>query len=184
MSRDLVVFKTCNEEVLASFHEAVVQHRAWADAIQTFAKEVHPDAKPMVRRENFGGGDRFDGVSVVDPAPEGWRVKNQRTGAPIMVPRLSTKAGKAWNKRLAEVSRAPDVRASLPGMPDGALTGFSWIAPAIEESDGYLWVKWSHDPMDADLGWSSKHKSVDFSIWERVKLSEFYAMTERQEVTA
>lgn len=181
--RDLFVFRSDKQEVLDALHAAKDAYLEWSDRIEAFAAEVHPDSKPMVRRQNRGGGDRFDAVSVREPVPEGWRVKTQREGADLMVPRLSTKAGKAWNERLNEIREAPDIRSSLPGMPSGGLDGLAYVAPGIEEHDGAVWVIWSCDPDAMDSGWSRTSKKVDGFIWERVKLSEYYAMKEALEVS-
>lgn len=169
------VFRTSDPAVLAAYNDAIAEHKKWGKEIEAFGREVHPDAKPMV---GWAWGERrFDGLSVVDPVPHGWRVKSQKRGEDFMVPNKSLKAGKEWAKRMKELYSAPNVRGALPGMPTNVFSGSTLMHPGIDEKDGVLYAVWSNDPRNADTGFSKVEK-LDESLWEQMKLSEWYAMQE------
>lgn len=175
-----MIFKTTDPVALLAYEEAITEYQLWTDRILAFAKEVHPDAKPMT--STTWGEHRLGGVSKVDPIPDGWRVDKNKSGyEEYLVPRRSVKEGKAWAKRLDELRQAPNVRSALPGMPTNVFSGLALLNPGIEERDGTLYVIWSEDPRrdKADTGFS-KVDAVDESIWEHMKLSEWYAMKEAE----
>jgi hypothetical protein len=183
MNDDKVVFRTTHPEVLTAFKQAVDAYDKWGKRIRAFAKEVHPDAKPMVSE---AWGDRqLGGISMVEPIPDGWRIDNNKAGYPrYLVPRRSVKAGKEWAKRLDELRNAPSIRSALPGMPSNVVSGISLLNPGLEERNGVLYATWAEDPRrsKADTGFS-KTDTVEESIWEQVKLSEYYAIKESEEVS-
>lgn len=182
MVSDLVVFRSTDPAVRAAFLDARKRYDDWAVAIAELAREVHPDAKPMVTHS--WGMERFGGITKVDPVPDGWRIDQQRAGySPMLVPRRSTKEGKAWLKRIEELRSGPNVRASLLGMPGGGAAGLAYESPGIEIYDDCLYVIWGHDPADLDMGWNPQEAAdeVDPKLWERVKLSQYYADKEARE---
>lgn len=169
------VFRSSHPTVLTAYKESIAKYKAWGKQIVAFAREVHPDARPMV---GWAWGERrFDGLTIVDPLPDGWRVKSQKNGEDFMVPNKSLKAGKAWAKRMKELYSAPNVREALPGMVTNVFNGHTLMHPGIEEVDGVLYAVWSHDPREADTGFSKEEK-LDETLWEQMKLSEWYAMQE------
>lgn len=180
MKDEPTVFKTSDPRVLESFTKAKDAHAEWRKAIHEFTKSVHPEAGPMVG--TTWGVDNFDGISLVDPIPDGWRVMKQKRGADFLVPKRSVKAGKAAGAQLDALRKAPDVRASLLGMPNLVWHGMGSTSPGVDDrlEDGVLYVTWSTDPIKADKGFSNTAE-LDLDIWERVKLSEFYALKEAKE---
>lgn len=180
---ELTVFRTSNPVALASFESAVEEYKAWSDRIREFARSAHPDAHPMVG--TAWGQDRFDGISMVDPIPDGWRVQKQKLGSTYLVPKRSVKAGKEAATRMDELHRAPDVRASLPGMPNVVWMGMGTTSPGVHPDleQGALYVTWSGDPTGdkANAGFSKTAETVDLNLWERVKLSDYYALKEAKE---
>lgn len=175
--RDVVVFRTSNREVIDSFRAAVNEYDEWRQRITDFARSVHPKADPMTT--SAWGEKRFAGLSIVIPTPPGWRVIKSKS---IMVPHKAIAAGKELAATVAELETAPHVRASLPGMPSGAMSGLSYMSPGIEQVGEDLFVTWSLDPDEADT--SRTVGKVDKDIWERVPLSTYYLIVEQNETEA
>ena len=175
---ELVVYKSAIPIVLRAWEQATSDYTDWSTGIFTFAKDVHPDAKPIVG--SAWGDDRLMGLSVVDPLPDGWRVVKSRRGHDFMIPKQNTKVGKTANVMFEAVRKAPQVLSMLPGMPSVVFAKGSSYTPGTLTMDGVLYVSWGCDPNDSDLGFSKVDK-VDTDLWERVKLSEYYAAKEANE---
>lgn len=183
--KDPVIYRTSNPDVIADYKKVGEEYLEWCDRCVAFAESIHPDANPM-KSSDFGG-ERFGGLTVVKPIPEGWRVQKQ-TGwlADIMVPRrANSKHGKKIAKDVEQqydaLREAPNVRKTLTGMPSYLFLGLSGQAPGVVLYDDTLYVDWNEDALQM------LEKEVDTSIWERVKLSDYYAIKEahnREEANA
>jgi hypothetical protein len=102
------------------------------------------------------------------PIPEGWR-KDSRTHDAI-VPDRRRKLGKGIAQRFEQL-RMPDPR-RFQGMPGSCITGGTWLECGVREMGGALYVWWSQPIPES---------KVDLDLWERVKLSEYYAAVEAHE---
>jgi len=99
-----------------------------------------------------------------DHPPEGLRFDGTRR---FLVPHKSTWRGKQINLLFKENSNP---RPNYPGIPEQAMDidAPRVYSPGIEEIDGYVYFTWGC-PADKVTG-------VDHSLWERVHLSEWYAL--------
>ncbi|MFI7449578.1 hypothetical protein ACIBQX_18925 [Nonomuraea sp. NPDC049714] len=166
--RDLTVYRTTNADVLKRWHETAKAREAWGEQMKAFLAE-HGFGKRQVWTINITGyiaGIEHDDGDV----PEGWRI--DRYGR--LVPRRSTKAGKAIAAKL-DALRQPDPRASLPGMPGECLVSLALLTCGLRVIDDALFATWSQ-PIPEER--------VDLDIWERIKLSEYYAAIEADDEQA
>jgi hypothetical protein len=167
---DLTVYRTTDPAVLATWHATHTAIEEWRQRVEALMAELGMSSRQIWYDEVSGEvyGVSRDG----DAIPEGWRYDQRRH---CLVPRRSTKEGKAIGARL-DAMRRPDPRA-LQGMPR---TTFAADQPllmtcGVDEMAGALYVRWSGQVREAE---------VDLTIWARVKLSEYYAVREAAEEVA
>ena len=159
----LTVYRSTHPDALRRWHATTEAMDAWSEKMQATLITLGVDGREVWYDQVSG---RIIGLGHTggDDVPEGWRV-DARTG--YLVPRRSTKAG----KQIAAVldgMRRPDPRA-LPGMPAQVMAGVHFLTCGLEYMGGALYVRWSR-PIPEKL--------VDSAIWERIKLSEYYAALE------
>ncbi|MEU8040924.1 hypothetical protein [Streptosporangium sp. NPDC049078] len=166
MSRNLTVYRTTNPDILATLHTTLAAIEEWQPKVEALMETLGVGGRKIWYDAVTG---QVLGVSRDGDIPEHWRY-DQRTG--YLMPRRSTKQGKAIGARL-DAMRRPDPRA-LKGMPSQT---FAAAEPAlltcrVDEMGGALYVTWSAPIHE---------REVDLSLWQRVKLSEYYAVLEAQE---
>ena len=183
----MIVWKTDDEQQIAKFEEWKAQRQAHIDAACALAAEVTGHSAYLGRGGSFvglpwdGGGD----------VPAGWKVSDVPIGVRMskdcIVPDRRLKAGKEWAKRvtaLPPMSR----RAACDGQPvcvfHRAPTGLSLMhAPQFHRfsDNGPLYMIWNCNCDEASMrDEDSIAKGVDATIWQPVKLSEFYAEVEAE----
>jgi hypothetical protein len=127
----------------------------------------------------------FRGLDVPQDefAPEGWRLNKSREFA---VPDKRTKAGKQIAAALAAVKHPGNPGDDLPGMPADVLVGGGFQTPAIRllEDRTALYVAWRTDPAGCRESFRSRSVAIDRDLWERAKLSDYYAAVEAYEASA
>lgn len=159
---DLTVYRTTNADVLKRWHDTNAAVTEWATTLETALEEMGVGGR-MTFYDQISG--RVIGVAAqAGPTPEGWRRDRSHDR---IVPARSTKPGKAIGARLDGLRR-PEVR-ELPGMPKHARPGL--LTVGLELIGGAVYAEWSR-PISED--------EVDLTVWERVKLSEFFRVLEEQ----
>lgn len=160
---DLTVYRTTSPDVIKRWHDVNAAIQAWADTIKAALAEFGMDGRKIYYDQVSG---RILGVAHNDDVetPAGWRADSKHYR---LVPALSTKPGKAIGARLAELRR-PDPR-DLPGMPKHAWPGMSFLTVGFHLTDGAIYARWDKQiPEDG----------VDLTVWQRLKLSEYYRTLE------
>jgi len=159
------VYRSMAPSVLAVWHEAEEQDRIYHERLTSAMAEIDPTGRrnPVVSRWGWVGIQRIPDEAI----PDGWRLHDW-----YLVPRRSTKAGKRFAKLIDEC-RAPRVRDKLPGMPGMAVIGSHMLQPGVKQhSDGWVYVTWAADV---------SAQPIDLEIWEPVRLSAYYALTESED---
>ncbi|MGC5012572.1 hypothetical protein ACLQ2R_17550 [Streptosporangium sp. DT93] len=165
----LTVYRTTNPSILARLHATLTAIDEWQPKVEALMEDLGVGGRKIWYDAVSG---QVFGVSHDDgDIPEHWRYDQRKH---CLVPRRSTKPGKAIGARL-DAMRRPDPRA-LKGMPSRT---FAAAEPAlmtcgINEMGGALYVTWGADIHE---------REVDLNLWERVKLSEYYAVLEAQEAS-
>lgn len=164
--RDLTVYRSTAATAIIAWHTAASAREKWAKDMQAFLEEHDLSDRNVY----ISHGGRPLGVTHKEggEVPDGWRV-DTRTGH--LMPKLRTKAGKQIEARLGEL-RQPDPRQGMPGMPMECFVGLALLTCGMQLIEDVLYVTWSL-PIPEDL--------VNLTIWERVKLSAYYAVLEAQQ---
>ncbi|SEN88043.1 hypothetical protein [Nonomuraea pusilla] len=166
MSTDKTVYRSTHPDVLSVWHASIEAREAWGELMETFLDE-HGFGTRNVYVSHSGrvlGVEHIEGEDV----PDGWRI-DSRTG--YLMPRLASRKGKAIGASLAELTQ-PDPRDAMPGMPKTMFVSLALLTCGLALIDGALYATWSR-PIPEER--------VDLTIWERVKLSEYYAAVEAAE---
>lgn len=181
MSLPASVYRTTDAETVAAFKAAGELRASWGNRVVAFAESIVDGGKALT---SYGfGSEHFVGIKFVhgDKIPDGWRVHVSKRGWDYLVPRRSTKAGKAIAKEFDALGNAPSARAALMSMPDGFLggdgegIGIAYHSPGAALDGDVLTVVWGvvlPEAQEANVG----------AQWERVPLSVYYA--EREAVEA
>lgn len=169
---DLVVYRSTHPDVLASIEAYRAAMVTWQAAAAALLTELGFTDRGFVVATAFGfrwitGVEYRDG----DCIPDGWR-RVERGKSQGLVPDKRRKVGKKAHARMEDTQPPADLRASLPGMPGEQLIGGASLTPALREMAGAVWVSWRNEV-----------SGVDPEIWERVKLSEYYALLEAEEAS-
>jgi hypothetical protein len=173
---DLFVFRSTHPDALAAWHTAHEQAQEIGRQRRTLLDDMGFAGRPALINEG-----RMLGVEHRDehgPIPEGWRRDRHTDGA--IVPHRRTKTGAAIGKKLDALTM-PDVRRKLPGgMPEMAwdLGNGRVYYPGISLHGDALYVRWGGDPEK-----SERSVRLDPGVWERLKLSEYYAVLEAEAQT-
>lgn len=160
---DLTIYRTTNPDVLQRWHQVNNDMDGWQKQVETTLEAMGMGGRSIYYDQVSGrvtGVGHNDGETI----PDGWRQDRRNDH---LVPRLTTKAGKAAGAKL-DALRRPDPR-DLKGMPKHAFAGLSFLTCGLAFMDGALYVRWSK-PI--------REQEVDLTIWERVKLSAYYAVVE------
>jgi len=163
---DKTVYRSSHSDVLAAWHAAADAREKWADQMTAFLADYGFGSRSVYVSHSGRvlGVEHMDGEEV----PDGWRV-DTRTG--YVMPRRASKAGKKIGARLGELNQ-PDPRDAVPGMPRDCFVSLAMLTCGLEIVGGALYATWSR-PIPED--------QVDLAIWERVKLSEYYAVLEARD---
>lgn len=131
----------------------------------------------------------FSGVRMagIDPgnmkrAPIGWH-KEPRQDYYVPSSKPNTKAQHALREEFRELQNMPDVRKLFAdSMPVFLFAGLGVVRYASTYRDGVVWIRWPDcDPertAASEEGCRGMDGTVNRDLWERVPLSEFYAMVE------
>lgn len=162
----LTVYRTVDPGILATWHATREAMTAWPPKVEALMEDLGVGGRKILFDSVSGRvwGVDDDGSAI----PEHWRLDNRRA---CLMPRRSTRDGKKIAARI-DAMRRPDPR-DLKGMPS---TTFADDEPTlctcgVEEIDGTLYVTWSA---------AIPEREVDLTLWERLKLSEYYAIQEAQ----
>lgn len=165
-----IVYRSTHPDVLAYRDRHIAAYAVWKDRVHATLTELgfEPDRDIWMRDTCVVGVVEIDG----EPIPEGWRRDRKDPGA--IVPARTTKLGKAYGKKLDELTQ-PDPRKGLPGGMPGrafAATGMAFMHCGLQEIGGAIYVTWS-----SELCGNDKDR-IDPAIWEQIKLSEYHAAKE------
>lgn len=160
-----------NAQVVLDWWAAWKEHeKAHRDALDRIAPEVAPyeGAEPAVIGAwvNF----TFDGF-IRDwkrDIPDGWK-KGGRDGQWIL-PKLSTKEGKAIQAKMREVPPHVELRRFNGGIPGTKLDLYFGQPPAMSLGETDAWMHFSEDWDNLD--------AIDPDVWEVRRLSEYYIAAE------
>jgi hypothetical protein len=171
---DKTVFRSTHPDTLAAWDDVHKRAEEVDRARRTLLDELGFEGRP-----GFIGDIGIYGVQHLDehgPVPDGWR-RDANTYEAI-VPDRRRKIGKEVGEKF-EALNMPDLRKALPGrMPVTVLnleiSKRHW--PAIKRFDDAVYVVWGCDPEKLERG-----DRIDSKVWERIKLSEYYAVVEAAE---
>jgi hypothetical protein len=171
-----------DKTVYRSTHPDVL--KVWDDAHKR-AEEIDKARRALLDELGFEGRPGLIddvgiyGVQHLDehgPVPDGW-LRDRRTEGAI-VPDRRRKLGREVAGKFKGLTM-PDLRRLLPGgMPSTVLhleiSKRFW--PAIKRFDDAVYVVWGCDPEQLE-----RADRINSEVWERVKLSEYYAAVEVHE---
>lgn len=166
---DKTIYRTTDPELVALWEQWQEARREFSAKCDAFIAEFAPAGCEAMVTESFG--TRVVGVTVEGYASdlhEGWRLDRKRW---MLVPFKKTARGKIIGKAM-EGLHTPDPRTDLKGMPSWALIGIAICHPGVQPHDGALYMIWSGE---------GPNEGIDATIWEPVKLSEWYAIQEAKE---
>ena len=152
----LAVYRIKSEEFRAHHERLFAQLRDWGLG----------DSKGFVSSGSIIS--RHDSITGVIPIndedpPPGWR--RDKDGA--WVPRLTTKLGKQLKVELEAVQPPIHLLEVLPGMERFTMRGNKIFTPAMFVLDEVMYLYWAAAP-----------DYVDFTIWEEIKISDWYLAKE------
>jgi hypothetical protein len=159
------IYRSSHPDVLAAWDKARDDEDAYNQRLATQMKAWGFDHTKIYVSSSAWGAPRLMAIVHHGELPTGWRNEGGRDSGRIVPYRK--------NKELAAQFDAlvimPSVRKALrsEGMPDHAFRSLSVTAPGISRRDDTVWVHW-RDVEPEGVG----------DKWERVKLSDFYAMVE------
>lgn len=178
---DRVVYRSTHPDVLAHWEKtgSAEAQQAWRERVnQTLAELGFADRR-------FATTDGFETIEVTgvehqdgEEIPVGWKTTKKLFGA--IVPDKRRAAGKRAAERLATLT-APSPRRKLPGGMPGACfasAGFALMRPGLARHGDAVYVTWSDELEEPTAD------KIDPAVWERVKLSEYYAVLEREDADA
>jgi hypothetical protein len=182
----IACYRSSAADVITAWDAYGEDRKRFGADIEALTAEMWPEAveghkpEPIVTRWSFDPGKRkLIGWSWPwgVHAPEGWRVDKKAVGWSQMVtPKRSTKEGKVLAKRLDSVR--PVARLDLPGMPLSLLLLPESHSAAVERHGDALYVGWGVDIEAHDHRSTPGGKALDLELWQRIKVSEFFAARE------
>lgn len=180
MTNDPVIYRSRTPEVLAAWKAACADLDAYIAATKAIIDEAGFAGWPVFRSNGSWGYGRFAGVGLPEGerVPAGWRIAKH-----CLVPDKRTRAGREMRERLDAVEHPGSLNGKLPGMPADALNGMSGyiVSPDVRVLGECVYAEWSTDPERAEASFSSQSTAVDHDLWERVRLSEYYAAREAED---
>lgn len=188
MSSIETVYRSSHPDVLAAPLAHSAAHDEWRKKTRALVDELgFPGHNPLI----VGGFLQFRVTGIEykadTKAPDGWRV-TESAGHQVFAPDKRTKAGKQAAAALKTIDPPEDPRLNLPGMPASCWVGNRILNPgmALKNNDTVVYITWRCTV--PELGTApertAKGDQVDLTIWERVKLSEYYAVLEAEEAAA
>lgn len=186
------VYRSTAPAVLERLARFDRERRAWSDAVEALWREAgFPEGTvAWITRGGVAWGDRLSGLQLPEgaTAPKGWVAAKDRDGH--YLPNRGSKVGRAAGDLVKQLGTAPSIGSVLTdcGMPRLIMSGLSMRQPALNsegEPPTALWVGWSIDPEAVALharanGGEPRRENgdIDMAHWDRVPLSEFYALIE------
>jgi hypothetical protein len=182
---DQAVYRSSAPEVTRAWDDALRALDDYRVATTDALEAARVGGYPVYRHAGHWSFGRVSGIQVADGAdvPEGWRIVRDTDRA---MPDKRTKAGRAIWQALEDIELPGNPLSRLPGMPADLLTGLRLISPSVRLIGDALYAVWAADPAGntGDLRRSGQPCEVDLNLWERVKLSEYYAVIEALEAEA
>lgn len=160
---EVIAYRSDHPDVLAAVTIHAAQGAEFGETITALAHDIGgPDCQPLIRQDSLAVGlSAF--TRPPGTLPDGMRVD----ALGHLVPNKRTAAGKAIARRMEDTKQVPHLATLLPGMP-AISTSRGWFAtPGHVATTTEVWVTWSHEP-----------DGVDPEVWERAKLSAYYAAQE------
>lgn len=175
---DKVVYRSTHPDVLTHWQKtgSAEAQSAWREQVQDAMADLgFPRDRKFVTSSGFGdtevtGIEHPEGEDI----PVGW--KRHKDLPTAITPDKRRAAGKRAAARLAKVVM-PNPRRGLPGEMPGACfagTGMALMRPGIAQHGDAVYVTWSRELEQPTAD------NLDPAVWERVKLSEYYAAKEQQ----
>ena len=176
----MIAFRTSSDEQLQKFIAWQGEREAWSDAAHALTKEATGDDRFL----SYGAG-RFAAFTWEsdDEPPAGLKRVKAHDG---IVPDKRIKAGKEWAKRIAALPKLTKT-CRCDGEPKGMVMHARRGQDGLLVHDaqyhrfqqtGPLYMIWNCECDDEQR--ESIVNQVDASIWEFVKLSDFYAEVEAE----
>jgi hypothetical protein len=173
---DKIVYRSTHPDVLAHWDKtgSADAQRAWRERVQEAIAELGFPGRRVATTDGFEaievtGVEHPDGEDI----PIGWKRTKKLAGA--IEPDKRRAAGKRAAERLAKLT-APNPRRKLPGgMPSMSFIGHRLARPGIGRYGDAVYVTWSRELEDSEA------RNIDPAVWERVKLSEYYAALEQHD---
>ena len=177
---DPVIYRSRTPEVPAAWKAACEALSAYIAATQAILDEAGFAGWPAFRNNGSWSYGKIAGIGVPDSEemPDGWRAAKH-----CAVPDKRTKAGREMQARLDAVKHPGALTGHLPGMAADVLNGMSGyiVSPDIRVLGESVYAEWSADPERAEVSFSNRTTQVDHDLWERVKLSDYYAEREAED---
>jgi hypothetical protein len=175
---DPYVYRSRDPQVVGAWKDACAAIEAYVKATGAVLDGAGLGAYKVYRNTRGLRPGHFAGLAIPQDEfpPEGWRMR-----AEYAVPDKRTKAGKAVDAALDAVKHPGDPLYRLIGMPPDILTGagnFSTPAVRLLEDGTTLYTAWRTDPAGCRESFMAGKFEIDRSLWEPVKLSEYYAAIE------
>jgi hypothetical protein len=176
---DPIVYRSTHPDVLAHWEKtgSADAQNAWREQVRDVLAELG-----FSRDRKFATTSGFRDTEVTgveypegEDIPVGW--KRNRDLSTAITPDKRRAAGKRAAARLAEVTM-PNPRHAMPGEMPGACfagTGMALMRPGIARHGDAVYVTWSRELEQPTAD------NLDPAVWERVKLSEYYAAKEKVE---
>lgn len=149
----------------------------------TYERDEDGNPKPQTLRKLWLRGDFAyaldSGYNEQPPAESGWRLDSKDRN---WQPKLATKAGKEWKRRLQELNLTC-VRSRMHeiGVPEVIFSGSYLYRPGLrfDAENGILYNGWGTQHVEEDL--RKAHEKIPGITWERVKLSTYISWLESLE---
>jgi hypothetical protein len=171
------VYRSRSPEVLAAMRAANESVQAYVRATNQVLDDAGAGNYATWRDTSGSRAGRFVGLDIPQDEfpPKGWRMLSK-----YAVPDKRTKAGKQAVAALAAIRHPGDPRHSLIGMPPDVSTtiGFTSCGTRFLEDGTALYVWWRIDPAACRESFSRGKFEIDRTLWEPVRLSEYYAAVE------
>lgn len=194
-----LVFKTTSPEAIAwwkNIEDLDRQQREAREAFEaemtelfgpslrdTYERNEDGTPKPQTQRRLWLRGDYAyaldSGYNEQPPTDSGWRLDSKDRN---WQPKLATKAGKEWKRRLGELNLT-HIRSRMQeiGVPEIVFAGSYLYKPGLrfDAVNEILYNGWGTQHVEDEL--RKNHEKVPGITWERVKLSEYIAWLESLE---
>jgi hypothetical protein len=176
---DPVVYRSRDPEVVQAWINATGSIDTYVQQTQRVLDAYGLAGYQAYRHSSGWSPGRFSGLAIPggEKPPAGWRMNGR-----FAVPDKRVKAGKQVAAALDAVKHPGDPLLKLTGMlPDAesGRGGFSSPGVRLMEDRAAVYVTWSFNPEGRNSFLGARDAAIDFTLWERVKLSEYYAEAER-----